>query len=443
MFSKRFFSTARANLSRSKVSQLSNGILIASKETSSPTSTIGLYARSGSRAENAYNSGVSSLLGRVLANSPQAQEGLIKGVEVTNTNSKEVTGLLASFESGNEDAAISTLTSIIGGLNTILKNESLVKEQAAISAKISELFENDPKKMVIEHMTATAFQGTSLALPTFGKSETVETLEALDVESFASKQLVNSNIAIIGSGANINHDKLAKLASELSLSAASKPSVEETSFLGSDVRLRDDTLPKAYVSISAKSVGLNDPKFFTALVASKIFGNFEGASSPFSVFESSKLSQFLNENHLVDSYEHFNLGYSDIGLWGAYLETSNIPNVDETVHFTLKNWNQLSTGTITETDVARAKSLLKLSLLSPVEDSKLTSTNLATDVLLKGHSESAAEIEQLVDSVSRSNVISFARDYLYDQDIALAGTGQIEALFDYNRIRNDMSSLRW
>ncbi|GME78431.1 unnamed protein product [[Candida] boidinii] len=157
----------------------------------------------------------------------------------------------------------------------------------------------------------------------------------------------------------------------------------------------------------------------------------------------SKLSQFLNENHLVDSYEHFNLGYSDIGLWGAYLETSNIPNVDETVHFTLKNWNQLSTGTITETDVARAKSLLKLSLLSPVEDSKLTSTNLATDVLLKGHSESAAEIEQLVDSVSRSNVISFARDYLYDQDIALAGTGQIEALFDYNRIRNDMSSLRW
>ncbi|GMF44731.1 unnamed protein product [[Candida] boidinii] len=90
-----------------------------------------------------------------------------------------------------------------------------------------------------------------------------------------------------------------------------------------------------------------------------------------------------------------------------------------------------------------AKSLLKLSLLTPTEDSKLTSTNLATDILLKGHSESSAEIEQTIDSISRSDVIAFAREYLYDQDVAMAGTGQIEALFDYNRVRNDMSSLRW
>ena len=33
----------------------------------------------------------------------------------------------------------------------------------------------------------------------------------------------------------------------------------------------------------------------------------------------------------------------------------------------------------------------------------------------------------------------FANQYLWDKDVAVSAVGSIEGLFDYNRIRNDMS----
>ena len=37
--------------------------------------------------------------------------------------------------------------------------------------------------------------------------------------------------------------------------------------------------------------------------------------------------------------------------------------------------------------------------------------------------------------------MDFAQRKLWDKDIAISAVGQIEALFDYNRIRNDMSRM--
>ena len=35
----------------------------------------------------------------------------------------------------------------------------------------------------------------------------------------------------------------------------------------------------------------------------------------------------------------------------------------------------------------------------------------------------------------------FANERLWDKDIAISAVGQIEALLDYNRVRNDMSRM--
>ncbi|ODV85721.1 hypothetical protein CANARDRAFT_27820 [[Candida] arabinofermentans NRRL YB-2248] len=444
MLSRRLFSTSR-QVSKAQITKLANGLTIASKPGNFKTSSIGLYSASGSRSENSFNSGVSTLIGTVLSESKQSKESYaLSGVKVTSSNQKEITGLIqASFASGNKSEALSTITKLTNELDSIISNESLVKEWALNSSLLSEKFESNPKSMSIEHMISTAFQGTSLALPTYGKADTISTLESMDLKSFLKKQFVASNLAIVSTGNEISHDELVSFASKLSIPSGSKPSVQPFHFLGSEVRLRDDTLPQAHVAISASVPSVTSPDYITGLVAAQVNGSYLGSLSPFTQFEGSQLSQFLTANHLCDEYEHFNFGYSDTGLWGAYLASHNIANFDETVHFTLKSWNRLSVGTVTEVEFEKAKSELKLKLLSTAPTSTLESDKLAFDALIKGYSESDAELISLIDDVSIKKITKWAQTYLWDQDIAMAGTGQIEALFDYNRIRNDMSMMRW
>jgi processing peptidase subunit beta len=52
---------------------------------------------------------------------------------------------------------------------------------------------------------------------------------------------------------------------------------------------------------------------------------------------------------------------------------------------------------------------------------------------------SPGEIERVIDAVTEKDVMDFANRKLWDKDIAISAVGSIEGLFDYTRIRNDMS----
>ena len=118
--------------------------------------------------------------------------------------------------------------------------------------------------------------------------------------------------------------------------------------------------------------------------------------------------------------------------------------IDDLIHFTLKQWNRL-TISVTDTEVERAKSLLKLQLGqlyesgNPVNDANL----LGAEVLIKG-SQLLFWVRlsrKLMQSQSKMLRLGPVRDY--GTEICTAGTGQIEGLLDYMRIRSDMSMMRW
>lgn len=446
MLSKRLFSTSTRQLSKATVSKLGNGITVITKPSNGAASSVGLYLNSGSRSENPYNSGISSLLGNIITSSSQAQDALkTEGVKFYSSNQKEVTGLLtATYPKGNSSGALASIQSTLSNLKSIISDNVKVADQKERAIAIVDAFENSPKDMVIEHMIGTAFQGTSLALPKYGKQDSLEILESQDLQNYLASNLVSSNLAIVSVGNEIAHDALIKFASELPVSTGSKTAFEPTSFLGSDIRLRDDNLPQAHAAISVLTPGINDSaNYYTGLVAAQINGSYSGVASPFSPFVGSTLAQFLEENHLIDSFDHFQLAYSDVGLWGGYFASHNVGNYDETIHFALKNWNRFSTGTVNEIEFSKAKAELKLRLLTAPSCPVAEAESLATKAFALGYVPSEAEIAANVDAVTPSAITSWAQKYLYDQDIAVAGNGQIEALFDYNRIRNDMSSLRW
>jgi processing peptidase subunit beta len=83
-------------------------------------------------------------------------------------------------------------------------------------------------------------------------------------------------------------------------------------FIGSEVRVRDDTLPTANIALAVEGVSWKDEDYFTALVTQAIVGNWDRAMGN-AAYTGSKLSTFISQNNLANSFMSFSTSYSDTG----------------------------------------------------------------------------------------------------------------------------------
>lgn len=95
-------------------------------------------------------------------------------------------------------------------------------------------------------------------------------------------------------------------------SAISAAQKARPDFIGSEVRVRDDTMPTANIAIAVEGVSWNDDDYFTALVTQAIVGNWDRAMGN-SPYLGSKLSTFVHNNGLANSFMSFSTSYSDTG----------------------------------------------------------------------------------------------------------------------------------
>lgn len=418
-----------------KYTTLSNGVTVATESNShAHSATVGAYYGAGSRSENPYNNGVGALSAAVLG------LGLKDGVLLSSYATKEVNGVLAHSTNDNVATAAKTIASLVSSYAEVIEKSDFSAAKNTQIAKITAL-ENTPSAMVLEHLNASAFQGHSLGLPTLGTYESVVDLEQSDATRFLESSLLAHNIVIAASG-NFEHEAVVDaVESALKVAPGYKGAAPAASFLGSEVRLRDDTIPKAYISIAAQGEGINSPAYHVAQVAAAIFGNFDH-SAAIAKFTSPKLASIVQDYHIVDKYTHFSKSYSDTGLWGFNAEISNLLQIDDFVHFTLKEWNRL-TVSITDAEVARGKAAAKVALLGALDSPAANTAELANKILLSGFKPSVEQDLAAIDAITTKDVKAWASAALWDKDVVIAGTGSIEGLLDYNRIRNEMSMMRF
>ena len=129
-------------------------------------------------------------------------------------------------------------------------------------------------------------------------------------------------MVLVGAG-GIPHQQLVELAEKHFSSLPAEPpnaqlasiraaQKEKPDFVGSEVRIRDDTIPTANIAIAVEGVSWKDDDYFTALVTQAIVGNWDRAMGN-SPYLGSKLSTFIHENKLANSFMSFSTSYSDTG----------------------------------------------------------------------------------------------------------------------------------
>jgi len=335
-------------------------------------------------------------------------------------------------------------------ISDILQNSKL--EEAAIERErdviLREQEEVDKmmEEVVFDHLHAVAFQAQPLGRTILGPRKNILSIRKSDLQNYIKTNYTADRMVLVGAG-GVEHEALVQLAEKHfgQLPGSSTPlrleAGKKTDFVGSDVRVRDDTMSTANIAIAFEGVGWNSPDYYPMLVMQSIFGNWDRSlgSSP---LLSSRLAHTIQANNLANSFMSFSTSYSDTGLWGIYMVSENVTNLDDLLHFTMKEWQRMTTGP-GEAEVERAKAQLKASLLLGLDGTTAVAEDIGRQLVTSGRRLDPTEIEAAIDGVTVEDIQRCGRTYLWDKDFALAAVGRVEGLLDYARIRADCSKLLW
>lgn len=441
---------------KTQTTSLANGLTVATETIpNAKTATVGVWIDAGSRAENKYNNGTAHFLEHLAFKGTTNRSQQQLEIEIENIGahlnaytSRENTVFYAkSFK----DDVPKTVEIIADILQNSKLEESAIEREREVIIRESEEVDKQYEEVVFDHLHAVAFQQQPLGRTILGPRENILSITRTELTNYIKKNYLSDRMVLVGAGA-VDHEELVQLAEKYFSGLPSSPTPiapgtgsrnphDVPNFVGSEVRLRDDTVPTAHIAIAVEGVSWSSPDYYTALVAQAVIGNWDRALATANN-QGSKLSSFIAQNQLANSFLSFSTSYSDTGLWGIYLVSENITALDDLVHFTLKEWNRLSVS-VTQAEIERAKSQLKASLLLSLDGTTAVAEDIGRQMITTGRRQSPAEVERAINAITEKDVKAWAQKYLWDKDIAIAAFGSIEGLFDYQRIRNDMSMLRW
>jgi len=176
------------------------------------------------------------------------------------------------------------------------------------------------EEVVFDHLHAVAFQGQPLGRTILGPKENIQSISRDDLVNYIKTNYTADRMVLVGAG-GVPHDQLVDLAVKHFGGIPSAPSTPQgiaavskarPDFIGSEVRVRDDTMPTANIAIAVEGVSWDSDDYFTALVTQAIVGNWDRAMGN-SPYLGSKLSTFVHNNQLANSFMSFSTSYSDTG----------------------------------------------------------------------------------------------------------------------------------
>jgi len=338
-------------------------------------------------------------------------------------------------------------------ISDILQNSKLepqaVERERDVILREQEEVDKQLEEVVFDHLHSVAYANQPLGRTILGPKKNILSIKKDDLQNYIKTNYTADRMVLVGAG-GIEHEELIKLAEKnfSSLPVSKNPlplggvqNKQKPKFAGAEVRIRDDSMPTVNIALAVEGVSWRSPDYFPMLVLQSIFGNWDRSlgSSP---LLSSRLSYIISQNNLANSFMSFSTSYSDTGLWGIYLVSENLVNLDDLIHFTLKEWTRMSIAP-TSIEVERAKSQLKASLLLGLDGTTAIAEDIGRQLVTTGRRFSPKQIEFAVNAVTTEEIQRVAQKYLWDKDFSLAAVGRTEGILDYSRIRSDMSSMSY
>jgi len=441
------FKAALVNVPATQCTALENGLRVASEDSGAQTATVGLWIDAGSRYEDSSNNGVAHFLEHMAFKGTAKRSQTDLELEVENLGahlnaytSREQTVFYAKCLSKDVPKAVEILADIIQ--NSKLGESEVERERGVILREMQEV-ESNLQEVIFDHLHATAYQGTPLGQTILGPTKNIKSIGKSDLQNYISTHYKAARIVLAAAG-GVNHNELVGLAQkELgkldNTFDGQSPALTPCRFTGSEVRVRDDSLPLAHVAIAVEGCGWTNQDNVPLMVANTLIGAWDRSQGG-GVNNASNLARASAESELCHSYQSFNTCYKDTGLWGIYFVCDPM-KCDQMLFNVQSEWMRLCTM-VTESEIERAKNLLKTNLLLQLDGTTPICEDIGRQQLCYNRRIPLHELERRINSVTAKNVRDVAMKYIYDRCPAVAAVGPVENLPEYNRIRSSMYWLR-
>ncbi|KAF7637221.1 hypothetical protein Mgra_00003397 [Meloidogyne graminicola] len=445
------------------LSELSNGLRVASNLNNRLTTTIGVWIAGGSQLETNENNGVASVFenlvhtGSIKRNPMELQKDLSKlGASLFSYTSREHSSFFVECFPNDVEKVVEILADVL--LNTNIEPAKLEEQRANALKRLDSYEDANRQGVVMDYLHLTAFQGTPMAHSPLGNSKALENMDNQTVKNFMEDLCKPCRMVLTCAGGGFNHDTLHRIAEkhfghltnsyDRKIPSGFLPSSrvgfefipqQAVRFTGSEFLYRDDSYPFIYGALAVEGVHRGHIDYLPLEIAKTYFGQWDRTYAA-SLNAPSMIIQKVAAEEEMMGFESFNLSYNNTGLFGFYFVLTGelIDTCCSAINPLMHAFRHLATG-ITVEETERAKNALKTNLFSNLETNTQMANYIASQVLSTGKIIPLSELERKISFISSDTIQSVMMDHVYDREIACAGTGKVEAWPIYQEMRSQMS----
>jgi predicted Zn-dependent peptidase len=410
---------------------LPNGLVVLTETMSHVRSvSVGVWVRNGSRREVPEENGLAHFMEHMVFKGTER-----RSAEEIARQMDSVGGMLDAFTSKEQicfnakvlDEHLPIAFDIIADLVLRPKfdSEDVKKERQVVLEEIKMDLDN-PEYLLHDIFTRGFWPEHPLGRPILGTPETVrrfsrDALRKRFQHWFAPDRLVFS------AAGNVTHERVLELVEREfgSLAAAGQQEGEFAPSTKAPIHLeRKRDLEQVHVCLGVPSVPLAHEKRFGVAVMNNLLGG--GMSS--------RLFQNIREKQGL-AYAVFSelTPYSDAGMMTIYAGTAK-ETVGQVIDLVIKEFRELKETPVAEEELLRAKNHLKGSLMLSLESTSARMSNLARQELYFRRFYSLDEILAGIETVTREEVRSLAREFFRPEQIAVTVLGALNG-FTLDRSR--------
>ncbi|KAM0015108.1 putative peptidase M16, metalloenzyme, LuxS/M16 peptidase [Helianthus debilis subsp. tardiflorus] len=429
---------------QTRLTTLPNGLRIATESNLSHSATVCVWIDTGSRFETDETRGVANFLMNMVfrGTSKRSMSDLDEefenmGGEYKSYISREQTAYIAKVMTADVPKAIDILSDMLQN-STFEENMIVDLRNDTITRMLEE--NEDPESVVSDCLHAAAFRDTPFGRSTDGRPKDAFFVTKKVLQDYLATHYSTHRTIITASGA-VNHEEIVeqvkKTFTKLSTNPVTSTQLVEQApaiFTGSEIRKRDDDMPYAYFGIFFKGASWTDPDSFALLVIQLMLGSWT-KSTDVDKHKGSQFAQMVGIDELAEHLRAATCHYKDTGLFGV-CAIAKPDCLDDLAYAIMQKLSQLCYQ-VTEEDVIRAQNKLKYEFCKEQPRAE----EIGRQLLAYGRRIPLAEMLARVDAVDVAAVKRVANRFIFDQDIAIASTGPVELLPDYNWLRGRTSML--
>jgi len=409
--------------------KLSNGLTTLLIDTGSfPTITMMVLVGAGSRYENKKNNGIAHFFEHMAFKGSQKYpssydisstiEGF--GGQFNAFTSKDHTGYWVKAPNEYFETVSSVLSDMI--LHPLLVPGEIEREKGVIVEEIN-MHQDVPAQKVSDVFDELIFEGHPLSYDIAGTPKTVRSFTKKTFTDYLSSYYHPSNTTIVVAGGLKNIQKYTNTITEdfgrwedHKKKEASKYTFDQSS---PQISVKTNSGEQAHICVGYRAFAFTDPRRYPLSALSTILGGGMSSRLFLEVRERRGLCYYISTGR--DLYDDTGYVVTQAGV------SPDKKKVNEAIKVIIGEHMRIADGHISNTDIDRAKALLKGRLLLSLEDSHTVASLYGTRKLLYGDMPEIAEILSSIDEVSKEQIISVAKDLFVENGMNIAAVGPIEA----------------